>query len=189
MPGRPRSAPGSMSKSHRASIISRALFMRVAGVDRDFFAPSTRSDGQGRLQRSLSASCSQVRLRNGPPLAVKIRRRTSLWPPACNAWNTALCSLSTGRIVVPFFLGQLHDQRPGDDEAFSLLASAIFLPASSAAQVPRRPTLPTIADTTVSISGSTTDWAMASARRGVCTPAANPTQFCFSAALRSVTTT
>src|ERR1700686_5851598 len=42
-----------------------------------------------------------VLVRNGPPEAVRITRRTSWRRPALMAWNNALCSESTGSTVAP----------------------------------------------------------------------------------------
>ena len=88
-----------------------------------------------------SSSCLRVRPRNGPPEDVRITRRTSRAAPALSAWKIAECSLSTGRICVPRDRASSMTSGPATTSV-SLLARATVLPASSAAQVPRRPTAP-----------------------------------------------
>src|SRR3546814_17344864 len=50
------------------------------------------------LTRAISAA---LMVRNGPPLAVRMMRRTWSMRPPARHWNIALCSLSTGRILAP----------------------------------------------------------------------------------------
>ena len=82
-----------------------------------------------------------MRSRNGPPEAVRIRRRISLWCRPCRHWWMALCSLSTGRIATPWRRAAAVTSAPAITST-SLLASAIVLPASIAASTASRPAVP-----------------------------------------------
>ena len=98
--------------------------------------------------------------RNGPPDAVKMRRRRSpsgLPPMHC---NTALCSESTGTISPPPSRAACCTRSPAITNV-SLLASATLLPAFKAAIVASSPAAPTTALTTMSTSG----WVAASTRQ------------------------
>ncbi len=88
-----------------------------------------------------ASSSSRVRPRNGPPLAVSTKRRTSGAVPPRRHWASALCSLSTGTIWPGFARSTTRGPPMISD---SLLASANVLPASRAARVGRSPTAPVI---------------------------------------------
>ena len=68
---------------------------------------------------------------------------------ACAHWKIAECSESTGRILTPFSRAARMTSSPAHTSV-SLLASAMSLPASIAASVGSRPTMPTTAVTTIS---------------------------------------
>ena len=57
-------------------------------------------------------------LRNGPPLAVRMTRRTSCDRPQHIAWKMAECSESTGSSEMPRRVRFGNEQRSGDDESF-----------------------------------------------------------------------
>ena len=73
-------------------------------------------------------------VRNGPPDAVRIARLTSARFPAPSAWNTALCSESTGRTVAPVLAARRMNSPPAQTR-HSLFASATVAPRSIAAMV------------------------------------------------------
>src|ERR1700732_4283063 len=66
--------------------------------------------------------------------AVRTRRTTSSRRPALKAWNSALCSESTGSTVVPFCAARRMNKAPAQTR-HSLLASATVPPRSTAASV------------------------------------------------------
>ncbi len=130
---------------------SRPLFIRVAEsiviLDPIFqFGCFNASSGVTFL--SIEAG----RLINGPPDAVSI----SLFISSClcpwRHWKIALCSLSTGRILIPLSSASFITISPAITRV-SLLARAISLPALIADIVGIRPTAPTSAETTISTSG------------------------------------
>ena len=133
------------------------------------FGPISQVGWARASATETSANCWSVRVRNGPPLAVRITRWTSLRRPDCMAWKTALCSLSTGTIWACFSSASRMTSGPATTR-LSLLARATDLPASKAAQVPCRPALPTIAESTMSISGSPTARAIPSGPASNSTP-------------------
>ena len=85
------------------------------------------------------SSRSRGQPRNGPPLAVSIRRFTSEAAPARRHWASVECSESTGTICPGLALLVTSGPPMISD---SLLARARVRPASSAARVARRPTAP-----------------------------------------------
>src|SRR6185312_9566093 len=99
----------------------------------------------------LMASFDQVR--NGPPDAVRIARLTSARCPDPSAWNTALCSESTGRTVAPALAARRMNRLPAQTR-HSLFARATVAPRSIAAIVGLRPTEPLIAAITQSAGRS-----------------------------------
>jgi hypothetical protein len=143
---------GSTSKSQRASTSSSALFMRVA----DSIVIFGPIDQVGCLRASsgeAAAIASLDQVRNGPPEAVRMSRRTSAGRPAESAWKRALCSLSTGRIRAP--LSAAHRRRSGPAMTIdSLLASASRFPRRTASREAGSPAAPEAAETTTSHSGS-----------------------------------
>ena len=109
---------------HHGRRIDRNLGAHVPGWDEP--TPGPRSTCcQSRLGTS--------RCRNGPPLAVSRMRATSRLRSAGRpdiAWNTALCSLSTGNSWLPAVtLSQLSDQFGPPITSVSLFARATVLPA------------------------------------------------------------
>src|SRR5450830_876966 len=72
-------------------------------------------------------------------------------------WKIALCSLSSGSNTAPLLRTACIKSVP-DMTSASLLASRIFLPASTAARVGRKPAAPTMAATTASTSASAETW-------------------------------
>ena len=67
--------------------------------------------------RRRRASASRVQVRNGPPEAVRMIRRTSSRRPALSAWKIALCSESTGSTVAPAAAARRMNKRAGADQA------------------------------------------------------------------------
>ena len=74
-------------------------------------------------------------------------RRTSSRRPALIAWNSALCSESTGSTVAPASAARRMNKPPAHT-SISLLASATMAPRSAAASVGRNPAAPVIAPIT-----------------------------------------
>ena len=106
-----------------------------------------------RLEKpDRAASCSGGKLRNGPPLAVRITRSISSRRPARAACQTALCSLSTGTIFEPLLAASGSSNCPATTRD-SLFARAIVFPADTAAWVLASPAQPTMAARTMSTSG------------------------------------
>ncbi len=178
---------GRRSNSQRASMISRALFIMVA-ESIVILGPMVQVGWRRASAIVTCLSCSAVWLRNGPPLAVSTTRCTSSRRPACIAWNTALCSLSTGMIRAPRRWASSVTKGPATTMV-SLFARATVLPASTAAQVPRRPALPTIAATTVSISGRLAIVSRASGPMTSSHASGSDDQSCWAAARASAATT
>ena len=88
---------------------------------------------------------------NGPPEAVNIilLRLSSSWP--CKHCQTALGSLSRGRILPPCRLAVSRINPPAMTNG-SLLAIPTVLPAHNASSVGNKPTAPTSPFTTMSVS-------------------------------------
>ena len=141
-----------MSKSQRASIISKPLFINVA--ESTVIRGPIFQVGCSRASSGVtSASSDMGRFKNGPPEAVRIRRRTSRLWPARRHWSIALCSLSTGRIIPPCLFAVSRKSWPAITIA-SLFASATGFPEARAAYVGSKPAAPTAAETTTSTSSS-----------------------------------
>ena len=138
----------SMANRWCASMSSRPLFINVAesmvtlGPIDQFGCLSAWAGVAARI-----ASIDQVR--NGPPEAVSTSRTTSSRRPAPNAWNSALCSESTGSTLVPFCAARRMNNAPAQTR-HSLLASATVPPRSTAASVGSSPVAPAIAAMTQS---------------------------------------
>ena len=96
----------------------------------------------------------EVQVRNGPPLAVRMRRRMSECGRDPMHCRMAECSLSTGMISPPLEEHAAAASSPATTSV-SLLARATRLPASSAASVASRPAAPTTALSTMSTSSRT----------------------------------
>ncbi len=142
---------GGRSNSQHASISSSPL-LNIVAESIVIFPPIFHV---GWFAASATVACSIASadaVRNGPPLAVRITRRTSLARPQCMAWNTAECSESTGRIATPLARASGISSDPAQTSD-SLLASASVLPASTVASAAGSPAAPTTAATTVSTSG------------------------------------
>ena len=171
------SCSGGMSKRNWASISSSPLFMSVA-ESTEILRPI---DHLGCLQACsgvAAAILSGVQVRNGPPEAVRIRRRTARrasTPVARSGrhWKMALCSLSTGSSVTPDWRQTAPKSAPAMTMD-SLLASSTERAPRAAASVGARPAAPTMAAMTASIPGvpaTSTSSSGPTARRAV-TPAA-----------------
>ena len=133
-------------KSRWASITSRPLLTRVAEFSVTT-GPIAHVGCASACSGVTSCRSSRVRPRNGPPLAVSTRRRTSSARPARRHCASALCSLSTGTIWSSA-ARRVTTSPPMISD--SLLASASTLPACSAATVGRSPTAPVTALSTTS---------------------------------------
>ena len=96
---------------------SRPLFIKVA----ESIVTFGPIDQLGCLSAASSVALrisSFDQVRNGPPEAVMMTLVTSSRRPAVIAWNSALCSQSTGSTVAPVSLRAAHEQRAGADQAF-----------------------------------------------------------------------
>ena len=115
-----------MSKSRCASMTSSPLLTRVA----EFVVmtrPIAKFGCASACSGVTSASSARERPRNGPPLAVTTRRRTSLGAAAAQALRDGRCSESTGTIW-PGAAAALTSGPPMMSD--SLLASASVVPAA-----------------------------------------------------------
>jgi hypothetical protein len=121
---------GSRSNSHLASITSSPLFIS----DAESIVTFVPIFQLGWLRASLGVtllSCSRVRLRKGPPDAVRvIFSSDSLFSPTRH-WNIAECSESTGIIFAPVLATISFINDPATTNV-SLFARATFLPVSRA---------------------------------------------------------
>ena len=124
--------PISMSKSQRASIISRPLLKRRGRINGDFPA----HDPGRMLERALDGDGGEFLLRRvarkGPPEAVSQRRRTELEGLPSRHWKMAECSLSTARTRTPCSRASRMTISPAMTR-ISLEATAMSLPARMAA--------------------------------------------------------
>ena len=139
---------GAMSYSHMASISSSPLFIMVA-ESIVIFAPMFQLGCASACSRVTFFISSAVLPKNGPPDAVRMIFASRLPCAACAHWKIAECSESTGRILTPFSRAARITSSPAHTSV-SLFASAMSLPASIAASVGSRPTMPTTAVTTIS---------------------------------------
>ena len=100
---------GGTSNSHRASMTSSPLFMRVA-ESTVILAPIRQVGWFSASATVTRARSAAFMVRKGPPEAVSRMRRTSarLWPS--RHWKTALCSESTGRSGDPALAGRRGHQ-------------------------------------------------------------------------------
>lgn len=136
-----------MSKSRCASITSRLLLTIVAELIVTT-GPIAQVGCASACSEVTSCSESRLRPRNGPPLAVTTRRRTSSARPPRSACARAECSESTGTIW-PGPATALTSGPPATSD--SLLASASVEPACRAARVGRRPIEPVMPLSTTSV--------------------------------------
>ena len=139
---------GGMLNNQRASMTSSPLFIMVA-ESMVIFGPMRQLGWRSASATVTWASFSRGRLRNGPPEAVRIRRRTRERFSPRRAWNMAECSLSTGMIFALRARASRITTSPAVTRV-SLLASATRRPAETAASVGAKPAAPTIAETTTS---------------------------------------
>ena len=145
-PGRGRATAGARRTSIRsygvpnrwwASISSRPLFISVA-ESIVILPPIAQVGCASACSTVTSCSCARVRPRNGPPLAVIVRRSTAPggWP--ASSWCSAVCSESTGTICAPVASASALTSSP-PTTSDSLLASARSMPSPSVATVGPRP--------------------------------------------------
>ena len=122
--------------SQCASITSKPLF---TSVDESIviFAPISHWGWRSACSTVTSASFSHGRSRNAPPLHVMMSRRMGDCSPTRH-WKMAECSESIGRIGARFSAASRITYSP-PTTSDSLLASASFFPAPSAATVGASP--------------------------------------------------
>ena len=101
----------------------------------------------------MPAKASRDVCRNGPPEAVRIRRRTESGGRPSRHWKIAECSLSTGSTFTPCFRASAMTISPAMTR-ISLEATAMSFPALIAASVGCNPAVPTMAINTMSALGS-----------------------------------
>ena len=141
----------STSKSHRASMTSRPLFIIVA-ESIVIFGPIFHVGWRSASSTVIAENVSKGRVRNGPPEAVRTRRRTSDGTPARRAWWSAQCSESTGRTAAPAVRAARMSGSPATTSV-SLFARASVLPSLTASYAGTSPAEPTIPPRTTSTSG------------------------------------
>ena len=144
----------SMSKSHRASIISKPLLNSVA-ESMVILRPMTH---EGCLSACSTVTASKASFghfaasRNGPPEAVSHRLRTDEAGLPSRHWKMAECSLSTASTRTPWARASRMTVSPAITR-ISLEATAMSLPARMAAKAGSSPAVPTMAMSTMSASG------------------------------------
>ena len=141
-----------MSNNHRASIISRPLFIKVA-ESMVILEPIFQFGCCNAWAGFTSRICSRDSSHRGPPDAVRIRRRMSSRRCPSMDWKMALCSLSTGKILTPWRRASSCIKWPAITIG-SLFARATCFLARIAARVGTNPAPPTIAEMTSAASGS-----------------------------------
>ena len=106
----------STPNSSCASMTSSPLFI---SVDESIviLAPIVQVGCRSASARVTVASSAAVRPRNGPPLAVRMMRPTSVWRPDRRHCQIAECSESTGTISPPPAARALATTGPGRDQA------------------------------------------------------------------------
>ena len=103
------------------------------------------------LQLGWATACSgvtpdiacRVKVRNGPPEAVRIMRDSRWAQGCCSTWNTAECSKSTGITAPPAASATRRSDGPKVTR-LSLLARPTIAPVRAAAMAGLRPAVPTI---------------------------------------------
>src|SRR3972149_5925247 len=118
------------------SITSSALLARVA-LSTVILGPIRQVGWLSASSTVARATRSGVHPRNGPPDAVRMRRRSALPPADAMHWSTALCSESMGTIS-PRPSRAAHSTSSPAMTRVSLLARATRLPAPRAARVAGR---------------------------------------------------
>ncbi len=154
-----------------ASRISKPLFIIVAESTLTL-APIFQR-GCARAWAGVTRERSAGPSRNGPPLAVRVRRSISSRPRLWRHWKIAECSLSTGRRRAPVARARAATSAPAATMT-SFVASATSRPLSSAASVGARPERPTVATRTRSASVSATARSAASGPQKTGAPNARP---------------
>ena len=112
-----RSRPAAARTDDAPRSVSRPLFISVA-ESMVIFGPIDQFGWRSACSGVACSIASSDQVRNGPPDAVRMTRRTSSRRPAPIAWNSALCSLSTGSTVAPNCCTARMNKRAGADEAF-----------------------------------------------------------------------
>src|SRR6185436_2819137 len=128
---------------------SSPLFIKVA-ESMVTFAPIDQLGCLSACSTVALLTAAALAVRNGPPEAVRITRRTSWRRLPLMAWNRALCSESTGSTVAPAAAARRMNSAPAQTSV-SLFASATIAPRSAAASVGLRPAAPVIAPITHSV--------------------------------------
>ena len=141
-----------MLNSQRASIISRPLLNMVA-ESMVILRPITHEGCFNACSTVMPAKSSRGVCRNGPPEAVRIRRRTDSVGRPSRHWKIAECSLSTGSTFTPCLRASAMTISPAMTR-ISLEATAISFPARIAASAGCNPAVPTMAISTMSALGS-----------------------------------
>ena len=150
---------GATSNSHLASMISKPLFIILA-ESMVILAPMSQLGCLSAMAGVTVDSCSLLKVRKGPPLAVRIIFSTGLVSPM-RLWKMALCSLSTGRMGALSLRHRSVTSSPATTSV-SLLARAMALCALMALMVGRSPLNPTSAVSTMSMGSICTTWHRAS---------------------------
>src|SRR5262245_40277523 len=89
---------------------SSPLFIKVA-ESIVTFAPIDQFGCLSACSTVAALITSALAVRNGPPEAVRITRRTSSRRLPLMAWNNALCSESTGNTVAPAAAARRSEER------------------------------------------------------------------------------
>ena len=131
-----------------ASITSRPLFIIVAELMVIFWPMDQFGCFSACCERRL-LDIGGAQVRNGPPEAVMMTRTVPRACPTPSAWNSALCSESTGRMQAPAFAARCMKKSPAQTR-HSLLASATVAPRSTAASAGFSPAAPLTAAITQS---------------------------------------
>ena len=138
----PRSRSGRASKSQRASITSRPLFIIVAEsteILRPMPSSGARTPASGVTARQLGERPRAERAAGrGQQDPADASRGELPCRPCGRHWKIALCSLSIGSSVAPRSRTAAMKTGPAMTSA-SLFASSIFLPARAAASVGAQP--------------------------------------------------
>ena len=96
----------------------QALVHQRRRIDRDLRTHRPIRMLAAPARASRRGSRPRVQVRNGPPEAVRITRRTSSRRPPLIAWNSALCSESTGSTVAPAAAARRMNSAAGADQTF-----------------------------------------------------------------------
>ena len=140
--------------NQRASMTSSPLFIIVA-ESTEILRPIAQVGCAQACSGVMRAKPSAGSVRNGPPEAVRMMRRSPgavspMRVPAGRHWKMALCSLSTGNSVAPWRRTASSTSCP-PITSDSLLASKMRLPAFAAASTGGKPAAPTMAAMTTCV--------------------------------------